>query len=385
MARSGIVDGMRGWAILLIMYHHGLSFLAPSGLHAFPVHKFLFLFPLAPLSNARLGVAATDLLSGFCLLRATSGAASRFLRLATPFWFMLVVHGSYLFLGDLAGHEYTLLLALAKSALFLSQLDKDSFFPRFNWTAWSIPNDVAMVFLKAPLARAVQFGPGLAAAAACLWSAAVRYRAQTAEWPDIHEPFVNQLADSIIGRIDGYVLGMAVAAYYNRPGRKMPSAALALTCSLLGLLLFWLGANVWDHVFHKLVDRRASIAGDALCRIGLAVGIWGAVHLPRAVAWIAFPPPVQLLGRMALSLALFHGVPIYTVVMRLNQQKPADTRAEHYVIWFVLVFTLAAFVHRFIERRREDSLRKIFLGFNADPPPLARPLAPPVAPEEKDK
>jgi peptidoglycan/LPS O-acetylase OafA/YrhL len=353
--RLSVVNGLRGIAILLVLYYHLIAgTLSPSGVA----------IPLSPLmTNGWTGVNLFFILSGLVLflpyaaddqpLRDLSHRLAfyrrRFLRLMPLFYFAVLVEW-LLAQGPQARNFGELISVL--SGTFV--LNPSSFGPSFNTPLWSIGVEIAFSLMFPVLVLGMRrLGPARFAALILALALLARI-AGILRLPAVQGPSFN--SDTVICRIDEFVLGMVLAQLYI--DRRLPSRPG--WCALVGLALVVLAWIGFDMVLRgALPPITRAILNDGLdaglCAIVLA-SLVPQTRLAAVLAW----SPLQVVGMMCYSLYIWH-LPLLLWLAPDRAVMSMVTLALVIPLFLTLVFVVAAFSYRFIEFPRVREWRRLFL------------------------
>jgi peptidoglycan/LPS O-acetylase OafA/YrhL len=351
--RLSVVNGLRGIAILLVLYYHLIAgTLSPR----LPI-------PLSPLmTNGWTGVNLFFILSGLVLflpyaaddqpLRDLSHRVAfyrrRFLRLMPLFYFAVVVEWA-LAQGPQA-HDLGELISVLSGTFVLNPR---TFGPSFNTPLWSIGVEIAFSVLFPVLVFGLRRF-GLARFAALILVLALLARVVgILRLPAVQGPSFN--SDTMICRVDEFVLGMVLAQLYI--ARRLPSRPG--WCALVGLALVALAWVGFDMVLRgTLPPITRAILNDGLdaglCAIVLA-SLVPQTRLAAVLGWA----PLQVLGMMCYSLYIWH-LPLLLWLAPNRAGMSAGTLALVIPLFLTLVFVVAAFSYRFIEFPRVREWRRLF-------------------------
>ncbi len=146
--KIGVINGLRGYAILAVIYHHLFNGLTRPGWHAVTLGKIVVL-PFSFLSNGWLGVNLFFIVSGFVLFLPYSRGVRSFHGKPDFYSFYLKRAGRLLPLYYLSVLFFTIYLVREHdirnlvSSLFLMlsvtfNFTEATFFPRCNWVLWAL-------------------------------------------------------------------------------------------------------------------------------------------------------------------------------------------------------------------------------------------------------
>jgi peptidoglycan/LPS O-acetylase OafA/YrhL len=352
--RLSVVNGLRGIAILLVLYYHLIAgTLSPR-----------LAIPLSPLmTNGWTGVNLFFILSGLVLflpyaaddqpLRDLSHRLAfyrrRFLRLMPLFYFAVVVEWT-LAQGPQA-HDFGELISVLSGTFVLNAR---TFGPSFNTPLWSIGVEIAFSVMFPVLVFGLRrFGPARFVTLILVLALLSRV-VGILRLPSVQGPSFN--SDTMICRVDEFVLGMVLAQLYVT--RRLPSRPG--WCALVGLALVALAWIGFDLVLRGALPPIArAILNDSLdaglCAIVLASLVPG-TRLAAVLGWL----PLQVSGMMCYSLYIWH-LPLLLWLAPDRAVMSAGKLALVTPLFLTLVFVVAAFSYRFIEFPRVKDWRRLFL------------------------
>ncbi len=351
---------------MVIFRHTFFDTFAWPGYGAFFFGGGVPFFPFTHLSNTWQGVGLFFVDSGFVLYlpfvlgkRRIERFADvrdvwvrRAYRLLPLYYAMLLVYYAF----DLAMlHRMRAPLAeLPYYATFAFTFTNDLWMPRPNGILWSIGVEVCFSLampLFVLLIRRVGMLRFLAAAIAI--GTLTRYLAYADGWGVQKNHNLNTLADSLLGRIDAFALGMAAATLFARRYEGLrPSVAVAAS-----FLLFTASAWLWDtHIALARPSLVAPLIGNALASFAFFALLLGALRAEGILARVLTFAPLRAAGVGCYSLYLVH-----MPVLWIWHGRPHGLEI---VAAFALMAVLSALTYRFIEkpgmelgRRRVDRAR----------------------------
>jgi peptidoglycan/LPS O-acetylase OafA/YrhL len=254
--RLDVVDGLRGLAILMVIFRHTFfDTLASPGWHMLFVADGIPIFPFTHFSNTWMGVNLFFLDSGFVLYlpfalgkRVIGGLGDvralyvrRAWRLLPLYYVMLAV---YLILDAAVLHQIrSPWLEIPAYATFTFPFFRETWQPRVNGALWSIGVEVCFSLCFPFLVVVVQrIGMARFVAVACAVALGTRYAAYAHHLGAQNTRTLNTLADSLPGRLDNFAIGMAAATLLVSGSRAVrPSVAAGAA-----LALFTGSCWLWD-------------------------------------------------------------------------------------------------------------------------------------------
>lgn len=353
IGRIPAVDGLRGVAILLVIYQHSIA----TAVGKLSMEKLGLKFPYLT-GNAWMGVSLFFILSGFVLAlpylngerqmrnqyEALGFYKHRSLRLLPLFIFMAVV--SYAFGVANGQHNYrSLLLAVTTG----SMLTKSEFFPTINGPFWSLAIEIWFsVALPLVLWLFSRYGFWRVTFAILVTSLLIRVPGAYFPFDAIHQ---NPLKDSFLARMDDFLIGMAIAKVYVE-GRVPKATIPILTVSVLSLVV---AALLWDLRLQGRIPVVISAGLNNLTQLGFAgllcVALQSQTLVSRALsAWW-----LRMLGAMCFSIYCWHGLLIRPDLLR-DPFNPLLLSEFAFVL-----LALSAFTYRYIEFAGARSTREVFL------------------------
>lgn len=347
----------------MVLYHHLASpFLAPAGTGLRRVGPYLF-SSWTVATNGWLGVNLFFVLSGFVLAlpyelgqRSMSGFGDvgsylwrRVKRLVPLFYFVVLLA---LFIQTRARWPWLGRPAdVVRLFTFTFMFYEAQFMPSFDFPLWSLAVEVGFsVLLPGLVVLGRRFGMGPLTIGAFLLALAVRYHGAA-----IRVGFPSQqdiIKDGPFGRLDDFVLGMAICHLYAR--ERLPRRGWAVGSIVAGSVLVFASAVLWDNIVFGAVRYTAAAFAHDATNIGFGLILMGFLGAPDLVRRPLTFAPLQLCGMMCYSLYVWHmfGVTLRGPIWKL-QQVP-------YVV--LIVFLFSAATYRYIEFPRA-TFRKLFATY----------------------
>ncbi len=346
------IDGLRGVAILMVVYQHTLA----TAVGNVVTGSFGFRFPYV-VANGWMGVGLFFMLSGFVLalpyysnvrtMETVSDFRSyyhhRAMRLLPLFGVMAIV--SYL-VGAVRGFDRigSLLLTLSTASMFTTR----EFFPKINGSFWSLMVEIWFSVLFPFLLLALRRFPWVGVVLPIL-ILAILVRIVGAYFP-FADNHTNPVKDFVVARMDDFLAGMILASLYAQ--HKLPEQHNGLMF-VAGWTTIIATAFCWDLRMQGIVPLFAVAFFNNLSQVGFGLILVSVLQSgwPRVMVSIW---GLRVLGAMCFSVYCWHGLLITPVL----QLEPFNLVAQ-FQYWCALIL-LSSLTYRFIEFPEERSLAKLF-------------------------
>lgn len=345
MKRLGYLDVLRGVAILGVVFHHLFFAEFRYGLTGIELPAPLTLMA----SSGWLGVNLFFFLSGLVLYlpyargdrsMARWADARRFYanraRRLLPLYYLAAIVA--LLTSGLTAGSSEFWRALASYVFILFPFQAHTFMPPGNWVLWSIGVEIWFsVLFPAVLIAARRYGIWRILGAALLIAFATRWWGRSFLADHGARLVLHYVGDSVIGRLDEFVYGMAAAQLYARGWRPTFGAAAA------GLAACVLSLTLWGMWYRGELPYMVVAALNMPLDAGLVAVTLAVLAVPRwplAVAW-----PLEALGMMCYSIYVWHGALLYPF-------RPALAENLSYSAPYVaLTLMVSALSYRLVEFR----------------------------------
>ncbi|MFQ5466486.1 MAG: acyltransferase family protein [Thermodesulfobacteriota bacterium] len=367
MKKIDVINGLRGFAILWVIFFHLFYSNVPAG--RFPVSLGgVDLFPIAFLGHGWVGVNLFFILSGFVLylpyaegrrkLASAADAAAFYGHRAArllPLYYLSILLSMFFFFDILHRDAQALRnLLLMVTATF--NFTRDMWFPKYNGVLWSIGIEIWFSLLFPVL---LLLGRRLGLVRLFVVVAAIGLATRflgVIYWEHfpIDSLHFNPIKDSVLGRMDDFVLGMLAAGLYVKRLRPRPLAYPA-PLFFAGVVLVALGCNLWDYHHLERLHWAAVPFLSNLFHAGFALIMVSLLSMEGgAVRFVFTNRPVQVIGMMCYSLYVWHQMTIYAVI------RDNEYTAFNLTAYFAVLFAIAGITYRYVEFGRKD-LRALFL------------------------
>lgn len=341
-ARIPAIDGLRGIAILMVLYQH---------LYAGPVlgllEKGSFGSKIA-VSTAWFGVNIFFVLSGFVLAvpflngnrkMETREHAKTFLNHRA--WRLLPLFAVSCFAGyaiQVATGQSANPLALLATLSTMTMFMHDWWFPPVNGVMWSLMIEIWFSAAFPLILFAIRrFGLGKVALCVFVMSFAVRAVGSYYVWLN---PHMNPVRDSLPGRLDDFMAGIIMAKLYlDGRFKRFNPVWLAVSVALLVL-----SAYLWNLRVNMIIPRAPSAAINNLVQIAACILIAAALSERAGFRSLMQLWPLRAAGAMCFSLYAWHILFIGPVFL-----SSPFSLSSNFQYWLVLLVT-AYLSFRFIEK-----------------------------------
>src|SRR3954447_4319923 len=358
MRRIGAIHGLRGIAILGVVFHHSFwRYSFESGIGR-PI-----------LTNGWMGVDLFFVLSGFVLYlpfaagKPFSGREfyrRRFFRLAPLFFVVALVSTAFAgFAGVMDRAFYTSTIALF-SGLFT--LRPQTFFPAANWVLWSLGVELlfSVFFPILVVGRRRLVWITIAAMIVCTALRAFGY------WHGTRQ-YLDWISASAFARLDEFLLGMVAAYLYRAKHRLLEIRFLTLAGTVL-ILLSCAGFDLW---ISKRLPSYAAGGLITLLDLGIFAVLLGVLgHPDGIVARVLEWRPLQVVGMMCYSIYVWHGI-VLLHLYKITTTDAVPPFGLHYFAYLAILFAMSAMTYRYVEFRGVDDWRSLFLLLPARSEPVA--------------
>jgi peptidoglycan/LPS O-acetylase OafA/YrhL len=365
-----VINGLRGFAILAVIYHHLFWIKTGPGFHSIQIGSFQF-FPFAPLSNGWLGVNLFFVLSGFVLaLPYFDGRRSvenkgdvksfylrrgaRILPLYYACFLLCMILPITKSLGDVRAFVVDMLIMATATFNFAPGM----FMPKYNGVLWSLGIEIwfsvlfpfiILAMKKFGVYRVLSVGMVIALATRITGSIEPVY-----SFFFFGNVYLSPINDSVVGRLDDFLLGMT-AAYLFVNGKLSFKAGKALLLFVSGLMLVYLGGIGWDSVYLKQAPRLvAPFINNAVNGGFFLVTISLLSMQPGLLRRLFENWFIQVTGMMCYSLYVWQLIPM----ARFVNGNYAPSRIA---LCLLTLYMFSALSYRYIEFGHVREWRGLFL------------------------
>jgi peptidoglycan/LPS O-acetylase OafA/YrhL len=372
MKKIDVINGLRGFAILGVIYQHLFWEYTRPGWSIFPDSDYFHLFPFTYLSNGWLGVNLFFVLSGFVLFlpygagkrRIDSGADFRgfYMHRAArllPLYYVSVLIAMFLLKDVNNDQDFLKNLFLMSTVTFNFTIDM--FQPKYNVVLWSLGLEVWFSLLFPFLILlARKYGMLRVFIITAVVGLVVRFFGVQYEAFEIGSPYHSVLKDSILGRLDDFVLGMLICeVYLKRDGKK--SSVSPVIGFLLGVTLITATCALWDMKVLLILPKNliplitnVSHAGFYFIVMSLLLmGRGAGAGIGGVIKAFFTNRLIQVAGMMCYSLYVWHNLSREIIIT-------GGLSPFNLSVYFLFLIPFSLFTYRYIEFGRKDS-KELFL------------------------
>jgi peptidoglycan/LPS O-acetylase OafA/YrhL len=355
MQRLSVINGLRGYAILGVIYFHllGVMFNQPGWL-TINIGSFVIM-PLTYLSNGWVGVNLFFILSGFVLYlpyatgnRDFSGKRSilvflkhRAARLF-PLYYIAIIISIIFILHQTNVQEWAFWKQTLLMFTFTFNFTKETFIPPHNYVLWSLGIEVLFSLIFPLLVMTIK-NKGIRFFAIAVFCFSFLVRALSHFYPEYQvAPHLNMIKDSLAGRLDDFVTGMLLCHLWHGNWKANWFKNNAEFLFLLSLLVITIGFYFSDYVFLGFAPDWTEPFINTVFQMGFAMIIFSLLYMRQNMLRYLFTNKfVQLSGMMCYSLYLWHGNMRWFFIMDYSV-----LRISSYLFF---LFLLSFLTYRYIE------------------------------------
>ena len=365
--RLGVINGLRGLAILSVFCYHLFGRFTMPGKLEWSYFGFDLGIP-DPTNNGWMGVNIFFVLSGFVLLLPYARAQRkmdcpadtrdfyrrRFRRLMPLYYFGLLICAVFFYHPPPGSAEFFSDLFFMGTGTF--NFVEDLYYPQYNWVLWSLGLEIWFSVLFPLLVRLYQrFGIGRLLLGVMVVSLGTRIFGEFHYGGSFNsDPHLDPIKDSFIGRLDEFVLGMALCHLYVTRGAL--SAPVARLCCLLGAAGLYAACWQYDRLWMGALSRNAAPFLYYLISFSTFALAYGLLSLKKGAMRLAFTfTPMQWLGMICYSLYFWHGVMMVFLFKQPDHYDLLPLASNVAVILGVAVLS-----YRYIEYGWKRETRELF-------------------------
>lgn len=360
MQRLSVINGLRGYAILGVIYFHliGTFFQNPRDVEI--VAGGFSHFPLTFLSNGWLGVNLFFILSGFVLYLPyvknerdfnKEGSIKKFYlhrgeRLLPLYYITLII--SIIFIikeSNIYVFDFWKRMFLMFTCTF--NFSKETFIPSYNYVLWSLGIEILFSALFPLIILAVKRF-GLRGVFFAVFYLSILSRIYAYMRPDLDvAPHLNMVKDSIAGRLDDFITGMLLCHLYFTGYKERLFKTNYFAWLVVSILIILIGCYFSDYIVTGKLARTFEPFINTIFQLGFGLLVLTVLHMPlNGLRMLFSNKPLQLCGMMCYSLYLWHGNIRWFFI--------ADYTPLRIVMYCVFLFSLSWLTYRYIEFGKKD-------------------------------
>lgn len=367
MKKLAVINGLRGYAILGVIYFHLLGvFFNQPGWVTYHIGNMPF-FPFTFLGHGWLGVDLFFILSGF-VLYLPYAKGSRVLKTQEDTWafyknrasrllplYYTVVIISAIFIVKWSNIQDTIFWkTMLLLCTFTFNFSKDTFIPQCNYVLWSLGIEV-LFSLIFPLLIWWIYKRGVIKFCLVVFYFSLFVRLASTQFPELNvAPHINMIKDSLFGRLDDFALGMLLCHWYISGWKKQWLEKNSLNLFLTSFIIIIIGCNFSDYVFLGLVPHYYEPMINTVFQLGFGTLTISLLYMKtNALSYLFTNKFLQLCGMMCYSLYVWHG--------NMRMVFMADYSGFRIFSYCLFLFALSFLTYRYIEfgnKKLDDVLPK---------------------------
>jgi peptidoglycan/LPS O-acetylase OafA/YrhL len=366
MQKLNVINGLRGFAILAVIYHHIFAEFTAPGFMSIKFANMTFL-PMTYLANGWLGVNLFFILSGFVLSYPYFLQKRKFnsinnikifylhrIKRLLPLYYFSIIFSMIFVVHPISINLFIKEVFLLTTVLF--NFTNDMWFPRYNWVLWSLGIEIWFSIIFPFLIIAIKkYGMLNILFIVLIVSLLTRIIGNSAIY-DIGNPFLNPVKDSLLGRLDEFLWGIFVCYIYVNKIELISKLNVKIAL-LISIIMISISCLLWDYINLNLLTRSIIPFINIISDIGFVMLILSLLRIKNGVIKYIFTNYLlQLFGVMCYSLYIWHGI-IGIVILNIL----VEYNFQNFIIYCCIVFIFSSFSYRFIEFRHEPNIKKLFL------------------------
>ncbi|HBS47675.1 TPA: hypothetical protein DEO28_04925 [Candidatus Dependentiae bacterium] len=353
-----VIDGLRGLAILMVLYHHILRGPALELIH--DIGRFLGVGQWIGVWAGWLGVNLFFILSGFVLfrpyflqLRKMSNLSDvfafykkRYFRLYPLLIFNCLI--SFFFILKPSVFSFKKLIFTLSAFSAFSCVD---FYPLLNCVLWSLIIEIWFSLLFPFILFLINRFPFKKIGILIFLISLFIRLVGCFYLPDWSGP--NPITDSFLGRLDDFFLGFVICKLYYENNKIFSYRSWALFAS--GIFLFFVASLVGDLAWMGRISLYGRAFMYNFTQLSFFCLIVSAFNLKSSINYFFRVWPLRILGAMCFSIYVWHYMLVNTFCLLKN------FNITNFLIYMFFMLSFSALSYRYIEFGKEKSLKKIFL------------------------
>ncbi len=355
MKRLSVINGLRGYAILGVIYFHliGVFFNRP-GWYVVTISDFP-VFPLTYLGHGWLGVDLFFILSGFVLYLPYANG-SRELKTKTDWWtfyknrayrllplyYLTLIISIFFIVHESNVHDWSFWKDMIMLLTVTFNFTKETFIPQQNYVLWSLGIEVlfSIVF---PLLVWLIVKKGIVKFCGFVFYLSFMVRVISVFYPEyIVAPHLNLIKDSLFGRLDDFATGMLICHWFVTNWKQSFFEKYSIPLFLFSIVVITLGCYLSDYVFLQYFRSYYEPLINTFFQLGFGLLTLSLLHMKKnPIRFLYTNKLVQLCGMMCYSLYLWHG--------NMRMVFMADYSALRIIMYCFFLFSLSFLTYRYIE------------------------------------
>jgi peptidoglycan/LPS O-acetylase OafA/YrhL len=368
MKRLSVINGLRGYAILGVIYFHvlGVFFHQPGSDPLMIGH--LPIFPKTFLGHGWLGVDLFFILSGFVLylpyanrtreIKTTNdlwafykNRASRLL----PLYYITLIIGIFFVLHENNIYDWSFWKHMLLMFTATFNFTKETFIPQYNYVLWSLGIEVLFSVIF-PLLIWIIVKQGITKFFITVFYLSFIVRVVSCYYPEYNvAAHLNMIKDSLFGRLDDFALGMLLCHWFVTNWKQQWFEKNSLVLFFVAFIVIMIGCNVSDYVYIGYLPTYYEPLLNTIFQLGFGLLTLSLLHMKKnALSFLFTNKFVQMCGMMCYSLYLWHGN--MQMVFMGGDREPFRTS-----IFLMFLFLMSFLTYRYIEfgnKKLEDILPK---------------------------
>lgn len=367
MQRLSVINGLRGYAILGVIYFHliGVFFNQPGWMMVSIGN--LHLFPFTYLGNGWLGVNLFFILSGFVLylpyangsrtLTTSQSVIDFYKNRASrlfPLYYIILIISVIFIIHQNNIHEWSFWKNMLLMFTFTFNFTKETFIPTYNYVLWSLGIEVLFSFILPLLILGINRN-GIVKFSIFVFVFSFIVRIIAYLNPEFNvAPHLNMIKDSVFGRLDDFATGILLCHWFVIGWKQKWIEENSEVLFLLSIVVITVGCYLSDSVFLKFAPAYCEPFINTFFQIGFGAMTLSLLHMRKTALHYLFSNKfIQLSGMMCYSLYLWHGNMRWFFIM--------DYTPLRIVSYLMFLFLLSFLTYRYIEfgnKKLEDVLPK---------------------------
>jgi peptidoglycan/LPS O-acetylase OafA/YrhL len=363
MEKVGVINGLRGFAILSVVYYHLFSGITGPGYRSFQFLGMTIL-PFTFFANGWFGVNMFFILSGFVLSYPYFSGKRRFQsrndiiwfyrhrgKRLLPLYYFVTIFGLVFLVSPFPVEHILKNIIIYGAVLF--NFTSSMWFPKGNWVLWSLGIEVWFsVVFPFVILGIYKFGMKKVLCFSLIIAFFVRCIGNT-ELFSIGNPYLNPVRDSLAGRFDEFVWGIFLCHLYVNKIEFMRKISNRM--SLIISILFIIAACfLWDYVRLSKISIMIVPFINNILDIGLFLLIFSLLAMEKNFLRKIFENYfLQMLGVMCYSIYVWHGIAMTNLLH--------DYRAVNLASYAFFLMGISLLSYRYIEFGHVSDVRKLFL------------------------